>query len=509
MIDNLRAASNHLVPKVILGLIILSFVLTGVGTYIRSDKSDYAAKVNGQEISRAYLDMMFRNEQRRQQQILGDQFLRLTSNNGYLQRLRQQTLSNLIDQALLDQYIKDLHISISDDEVRQAIFLQQAFQTNGKFDNAKYNAILHSMGSNADRYAEALRKHLAAQQLINTITNTDFILPDETGNLIDLVSQKRDIRHSTIDINALTAKQNITDNELLEYYQQHKDSFIEPEQFRVSYIKIDDIESQKNVNHSKKQSWHDQNKTNKINQKNAFEAFFQQQKQREAASNNNDALVAAAQDAGVKIKETSWFSRDNVPRELDFDAVKNVIFNSELSSKKGALGNNPKIITLDRGLLVLNIREHKPAGVKSLVKVKAQITGIIKRNKAEEQAKVQGAKILAYIKAGKLNALSMAELNLSASKTVDRNSQDPIAQTAFNLPPPIDGKPSWGLSKDMQGNVVLVALTKVNRGSLPQEQIDEIIKILKQENTQLEFNAILANLRKEAKIKYGAMTQIQ
>ncbi len=47
MMDNLRAASNHVVLKIILGLIILSFVLTGVGNYLIGGNNDYAAKVNG------------------------------------------------------------------------------------------------------------------------------------------------------------------------------------------------------------------------------------------------------------------------------------------------------------------------------------------------------------------------------------------------------------------------------------------------------------------------------
>ncbi|WP_439332184.1 SurA N-terminal domain-containing protein, partial [Pantoea agglomerans] len=40
---------------------------------------------------------------------------------------------------------------ISDDQVKQAIFNQQAFQTNGKFDNAKYLSLISNMGFSADQ----------------------------------------------------------------------------------------------------------------------------------------------------------------------------------------------------------------------------------------------------------------------------------------------------------------------------------------------------------------------
>lgn len=622
MMDNLRAASNHVVLKIILGLIILSFVLTGVGNYLIGGNSDYAVKVNGHEISRGELEQAFNNERNRQQQMLGDQFSQLASNDGYMQQMRQQALSQLIDQALLDQYIKDLHIGISDDQVKQAIFNQQAFQTNGKFDNAKYNGLIASMGFSADQYAEALRKQLATQQLINAIANTDFMLKGETSKLVDLVSQQREIRQAVIDVNALAAKQTASDDEINQYYQQHQSSFMAPEQFRVSYIKMDAASLQENASEADIQSWYDQHKADysqpqrnrysiiqtkteadanavldalkkgedfatlaksksidpisarkggdmgwlepnttpdelknanltqkgqlsgvikssvgflvvrlddiqpeqvkplaevhdavadKVKQEKAVDAFYKmQQKVSEAASNDNESLAGAAQASGLKVVETGWITRDNVPADLDFDAVKQAIFNGGLTGQNGAPGNNSDIISVDGDrAFVLRISEHKPEAVKPLDQVKAQIADSLKHDKATQQAKAQADKLLTELKAGKQDALQAAGLTLSASKTVDRNAQDPVAQAAFNLPQPADNKPSWGVSEDMQGNVVLVALDKVSAGNMPQAQIDEMVKGVTQNNAQIAFEALLENLRKEAKIKYGAAAQNQ
>ncbi len=622
MMDNLRAASNHVVLKVILGLIILSFVLTGVGNYLIGGNGDYAAKVNGHEISRAELEQAFNSERNRQQQMLGDQFSQLASNDGYIQQMRQQALSQLVDQALLDQYISDLHLGINDEQVKQAIFNQKAFQTNGKFDNAKYNGLITSMGFSADQYAEALRKQLLNQQLINAIANTDFMLKDETTKLTDLVSQQREIRQAVIDVNALAAKQTVTDDEIAQYYQQHQNSFMAPEQFRVSYIKMDAAAMQQPVSEADIQSWYDQHKADysqpqrsrysiiqtkteaearsvldalkqggdfaslaksksadpisarkggdmgwlepattpdelknasltqkgqlsdvikssvgflvvrlddiqpeqvkplaqvhdviadKVKQEKALDAFYKlQQKVSEAASNDNESLAGAAQASGLNVSETGWFTRDDVPADLDFDAVKQAVFSGGLTGQNGAPGNNSDIISVDGDrAFVLRISEHKPEAVKPLDQVKAQVTDRIKHDKATQQAKAQADKLLAELKAGKSEALSAAGLTLSSSKVVDRNAQDPIAQTAFSLPQPADNKPSWGTGEDMQGNVVLVALDKVSAGSLPQNQVDEMIKGVTQNNAQIAFEALLENLRKEAKIKYGAAAQAQ
>ncbi|RBO15482.1 MULTISPECIES: peptidylprolyl isomerase [Pantoea] len=622
MMDNLRAASNHVVLKVILGLIILSFVLTGVGNYLIGGNGDYAAKVNGHEISRAELEQAFNSERNRQQQMLGDQFSQLASNDGYIQQIRQQALSQLVDQALLDQYISELHLGISDEQVKQAIFNQKAFQTNGKFDNAKYNGLITSMGFSADQYAEALRKQLLNQQLINAIANTDFMLKDETTKLTDLVSQQREIRQAVINVDALAAKQTVNDDEIAQYYQQHQNSFMAPEQFRVSYIKMDAAAMQQPVSEADIQSWYDQHKADysqpqrsrysiiqtkteaearsvldalkqggdfaslaksksadpisarkggdmgwlepattpdelknasltqkgqlsdvikssvgflvvrlddiqpeqvkplaqvhdviadKVKQEKALDAFYKlQQKVSEAASNDNESLAGAAQASGLKVSETGWFTRDDMPADLDFDAVKQAVFSGGLIGQNGAPGNNSDIISVDGDrAFVLRISEHKPEAVKPLDQVKVQVTDRIKHDKATQQAKAQADKLLADLKAGKSEALSAAGLTLSSSKVVDRNAQDPVAQTAFSLPQPAENKPSWGVSEDMQGNVVLVALDKVSAGSLPQNQVDEMIKGVTQNNAQIAFEALLENLRKEAKIKYGAAAQTQ
>ena len=52
MMDNLRTAANSVVLKIIFGIIIVSFILTGVSGYLIGGGNNYAAKVNDQEIGR-------------------------------------------------------------------------------------------------------------------------------------------------------------------------------------------------------------------------------------------------------------------------------------------------------------------------------------------------------------------------------------------------------------------------------------------------------------------------
>lgn len=50
MMDNLRTAANSVVLKIIFGIIIVSFILTGVSGYLIGGGNNYAAKVNDQRL---------------------------------------------------------------------------------------------------------------------------------------------------------------------------------------------------------------------------------------------------------------------------------------------------------------------------------------------------------------------------------------------------------------------------------------------------------------------------
>lgn len=623
MMDNLRAASNHVVLKIILGLIILSFVLTGVGNYLIGGNGDYAAKVNGQEISRAQLERAFSNERSRQQQMLGEQFSQLASNPAWMQQIRQQALSQLIDEQLLDQYAKALKLTISDDQIKQAIFNQPAFQTNGKFDNARYLAIINNMGLSADQYAQALRKQMTTQQLIAAVTSTDFMLPAETDSLAALVSQERLVREATINVAALTAKQTVSDEDVKNYYEQNKNNFMAPEQFRVSYIKLDAAAMQKTASESDIQSWYVQHQADytqpqrsrfsiiqtkteadaqsvldalkkggdfaalakekstdpvsarnggdmgwlepattpdelknanlkqkgelsgvisssvgfivarlddvqaeqvkplsavhddiaaKVKQEQALDAYYKlQQKVSDAASNDNESLATAEEVAGVKAVETGWFSHETPPAELNFKPVEQAIFNGGLVGDDGTPGSNSDIITVDGDrAFVLRISGHKPEAVKPLAEVKAQIEDSLKTEKAQSEAKAQAEKLLADLKAGKgAEAVKAAGLSFSEPKTLTRNGQDALTQSVFAMALPAKDKPSYAVSEDGQGNVVVLALDQIRSGTMPEAQKKAMIQGMTQNNAQIAFEALLSNLRKEGKIKYGAAAQAQ
>ncbi|BAE73950.1 Peptidyl-prolyl cis-trans isomerase D [Sodalis glossinidius str. 'morsitans'] len=617
MMDNLRAAANHVVLKIILGLIAFSFVLTGVGNYLIGGDGDYAAKVNGQQISRSQLEQAVQNERNRQQEAMGEQFSQLAANEGYM---RQQVLSQLIDETLLDQYADKLGLAISDDQIKQAIFAILAFRTEDKFDNAKFRSLIGNMGLSPDQYATLMRKQLLTQQLIQGIGGTGFLLPAETDRLLEVAVQTREARLAMFAIAALAAKQTASDDEIQASYNAYKNQYLSPEAFKVSYIPMDaeTMQTKTTVDEQEIQAWYDQhhdqftvpgrkrysiiqskseNDANdwlkqlqqgadfaslakahstdvvsaknggdigwmsdsdtldelkqanlsqkgqlsgvikssvgfliirlddmqpaqvsplsavhdevaaKVKQEKAIDAYYAlQQKVSDAASNDNETLASAETAAGIKAQQTDWFSHDDVPAALNYDAVKQVLFQGSL------LGSNSDVITVDGNRsFVIRIAEHRPERVQPLEDVRARVEQEVKRQKALEQARVDAEKALVALKQDKgTEALQAAGLSFSAPQQFDSANQgDPLAQTVFTLPQPPHGKSSYGMASNAQGDIVLIALDSVTPRTLEEQQRKQFVDQLNQGMTGVAFDALLENLRAEAKIKMGAAAQMQ
>lgn len=84
MMERLREGVNSLAVKIILSLIIFSFVFAGVGGYLASGTTEPAAKVGDQEISRNQFEQAYQNERQQMQAQAGDFFSTLLSDPTYL-----------------------------------------------------------------------------------------------------------------------------------------------------------------------------------------------------------------------------------------------------------------------------------------------------------------------------------------------------------------------------------------------------------------------------------------
>ncbi|WP_109399289.1 peptidylprolyl isomerase [Proteus sp. TJ1640] len=382
MMDNIRSTANNPFIKILLAVIILSFVLTGVGGYLFSSGVNDAAEVNGYKISRSQLEQAYQQRRAQLQQDMGENFAALASSEEGQKLIRQQALDLLINQALLDQFAQKLGISAGDQQIRDAIFALPYFQTNGKFDNKKYVDLLKGNNIDADAFAEGIRQNLINQQLKFSIQGTDFALDSEVKEFAGLMLQSRNVRLASLDIQPFLEKETASDEEVKAFYEQNNRMFIAPEQFKISYIQLNAQKDFNNINITDEEAkaYYDSN----------IDEFT-------TAGQKQYSILVLADEASAKEAE------DELKKGADFvSLVKEKSIDSFSKKQNGSLGwitigqELPELanasltekgqisepVKISNGYAIFRLDDVKPSVVKPFDDVKTDLLAKMRENKA-------------------------------------------------------------------------------------------------------------------------------
>lgn len=239
LMDKLREGAQGRIAKIIFLLIILSFALAGVGSYLNSPVDTSPAEVNGEPITAQALDTAYRNERSRLESQFGENFSQLASNPEYIKQMRKGVLDKLIDQLLLDQQAHGTHIRVGDEQVKATIRSMPEFQSEGKFDNERYLNLLNRAGYTPQSFSESIRQDLVRQNWVGGLISSEFALPGEVKTIDLLLQQTRDATLYTLPVDHFLKTMTVTDAELSAYYQAHQKQFMSPDQVKISYVLLD------------------------------------------------------------------------------------------------------------------------------------------------------------------------------------------------------------------------------------------------------------------------------
>jgi peptidyl-prolyl cis-trans isomerase D len=220
---------------VVIGLIVLSFVLTGAESLTFGGAQSGAAKVNDREIS--FNELQFAIEQQRRQlsEIYGDQLDPSMLDDDLL---RPGVLNNLVDRALLEDYALSLGITASPEAVRRSITSNPTFEVDGSFSVDYYRDVLRSNGLTADLYRAEQGSNDQLVKLESVIADADFITPAEAKAAIDVVVERRDVRFLVVPESTLSSESQVTDQAVSEYYEVNAELFAQPERLSVEFIEL-------------------------------------------------------------------------------------------------------------------------------------------------------------------------------------------------------------------------------------------------------------------------------
>jgi len=231
MLSLMRKHAGTWMIKIILGAIVVVFVFWGVGSY-KSRRSGRVADVNGTIITLDDYQVSYRNlvEQVRQSfgNNLNEELIRTL-------QLPKRALDQLIDRSLMLQAAEKFKLTVTDEELAESIRNVSAFQTAGAFDSRRYINTLSRNKLTPETFEVQQRDTLIIDKLQAFIS----------GNIkvSDLEAQQWYIWNNTevgIDYVILEPQRykNIkpTEEEIGNYFDQHKDSYKTDPQIKVRYL---------------------------------------------------------------------------------------------------------------------------------------------------------------------------------------------------------------------------------------------------------------------------------
>lgn len=237
MLQSIRDHTQGWIAGVIISLLILSFALWGIHSYLVSSGSGtIVAKVNGTEITKSQLAVAYERLRRQlQAQFSANYSLPATAEAN----LKQQALQTLIKIQVLEQGSLAEKYRISSAQIDSYLQSMPEFQVNGQFSLSRFQQLLSSTLFTINDFLTLIRTNLLIEQPRLGLIFTSFPLPNEVNNAIALVNQERDIDYVNFSLQSFM-KQDISvpTEKVLAYYNEHQEEFKTPEQVSIDYLEI-------------------------------------------------------------------------------------------------------------------------------------------------------------------------------------------------------------------------------------------------------------------------------
>lgn len=221
MLEYFREGAKGPGFKILIAVIVLSFALFGVESVVNLGGNQSPLVINGEKVSERRVAMAINPQS-------------ASSENELVTRLE-----NFIGLTLISQQAETLGLTFADSDLTRAVIAEPAFaDIDGLFDEQRFVQTLQFSGYTPSSYTDQLRRQLSAAQLQNAIINSEFAVPREAAIFASLQDQQRSFRYHLVSFDQTAESLVVSDEQVLQYYQNNSNSFAMPERVRVSWVEL-------------------------------------------------------------------------------------------------------------------------------------------------------------------------------------------------------------------------------------------------------------------------------
>jgi peptidyl-prolyl cis-trans isomerase D len=216
MLDLVRNKQKSFIIKIAFAIIILSFVIgyammTAPGGPDNDKGREAVAVVNETAISYTDFQAAYSNLYQLYQNIYQEQFSPALERQ---LKLVEKTANGLIDQVLLLEEAERLGLSVSQQELVDAIAAIQAFQQEGRFSKERYLQVLAYQRLNADEFESMQRRDLLTGKVRQQIQAGSTVTDQEIEEEFRLNNDKINLEFVRLSPGLFESRVKITDENL-------------------------------------------------------------------------------------------------------------------------------------------------------------------------------------------------------------------------------------------------------------------------------------------------------
>ena len=240
-IQSIREGLSGKTTRVIVVAIIITFIgSVGWAGFFSQGNTNVVAKVGSQEITNA--DLSF--ELSAQQFSLSQRFPDQTIEDEVILNLSTNVLIGKF--AVLD-FLEKNELTLTDSYVYKQLSSEDQFLENGKFSIQRFEAFARSNGFIPSDYLKRVKEDLLINIWRQSLAGSNFITEAEAKNSLELAEQERDISFIKFPASKFRNSVSFDIEDLQNFYESNKSSYISPEKAKVSYIYFDAKDLKKDI----------------------------------------------------------------------------------------------------------------------------------------------------------------------------------------------------------------------------------------------------------------------
>lgn len=227
---------NQRLIKVVLFLIILTFMFWGVESYrgLGSNPNE-VANVGGYPITTMEFQRALERQRDRMREVLGRgaDLAALDTDES-----RRELLDGLIDQRVLAAYAVRNNMAATDEQLRELIASVPAFHEEGRFSKQRYETLLRSQNMSPAQYEAGLRSDLVLQQLASGLVESSFVSRSQAQRFAQLRAETREVSELGFTAEAFRGQVKLAADAAEAYYKQNTSRFRIPDRVMVEYVEL-------------------------------------------------------------------------------------------------------------------------------------------------------------------------------------------------------------------------------------------------------------------------------